>query len=825
MSGYGFDERQSRTPSRGVPGVLSALRNLIAKSDSSALLSLATWRRAAREALNHLGPEADPEEADLTHALQALREHFPAADYLAANPDVAFSGVEPLAHFLEHGILEGRTWQASRTDFFQGSVPRHESKEDLLLLSHDATVSGGPLVALSLLTHLSSQYNVYVGMLRPGPLLGDFISNSVAVAVGITNVRATCIGELATPRHHHSRGRIRRVIANTLESTDILPQLLDGREHAVLSLVHEFPTERNVERIKNAFRQSDLVVFSSEFIRDRTVAVAGAHGARNTLVIPQGKLDYRRLRRDNPATEIPEPLPTIDVLGIGSREHRKGVDLFIEVASRVGSALPDRTVNFAWLGDERDGVYDDMLEQQAQLLPANVRLTFLAPVPDPDEIVRSATVFLLTSRMDPLPNVAIDAIWENRHLVCFADAGGIPDLISTLEQNRAYARGSVVPLLNVEAMASRTTEILQSVTESASEEKVSPPAAREMLSFDFYAKRIAKALEDAETRRAYALEAAGHRPWPTADDPTSDLQPWRGLELRKPEPGFHPGIFAEAHNYSVEPAEAFREYVAEGRPDGPWKAALLDLSPVSSPGAAAKSALHIHAYYPELVHDIARRLSRNSTPVDVFISAPSSDKAAAAAAAFEARSLPVADTKVVPNLGRDIGPFLFDFVDELADYELIGHVHTKRSELVGDAPTVDRWRSFLLENLLGGTFQTMDSVLSAMSADSGYLIAFPDDPLCVGWDANRHIAARLLAQRYGEPKLPDYFNFPVGTMFWARRELYEAIQELVPAKSLLPREPVPYDGTLLHALERILGLLPQLMGKESLLVRVPGANR
>ena len=825
MNGYGFDERKRRTPGPSVTGLLSTLRNLLAKSDPDVLMSLASWRRAARAALHHLGPESDAEKADLTHALQELKEHFPAADYLAANPDVAVAGLDPLAHFLEHGILEGRSWQSHRADFFRGSVPHHDAKEDLLLLSHDATVSGGPMVALSLLTHLSSQYNVYVGMLRPGPLLNDFAANSVAVAVGITNIRAAYIGELSNTHRTRGTGRIRRVIANTLESTDILSQLLDGREHAVLSLLHEFPTHRNVERIRNAFRYSDLVVFSSEFIRDRTVAVAGNFGTRNTVVIPQGKLDYRHLRRDSAVKEVPEPVPTVDVLGIGSREHRKGVDLFIEVASQVGRTLPDRTITFGWLGDERDGLYDDLLEQHAQLLPSNVRLKFLAPVPNPDEIVRAATVFLLTSRMDPLPNVAIDAIWENRHLVCFADAGGIPDLISTLQHNHAYMRGSVVPLLDVGAMAGRTAEILEGVLETPTEAESSPPAAREVLSFDVYAKRVAQALEHAETRRAYALEAAGHRPWTTMDDPTSDLQPWRGLELRKPEPGFHPGIFAEAHNYSVEPAEAFRTYIAEGRPSGPWKSPVLDLRPVSSPHVTAKSALHIHAYYPELVPDIVRRLSRNSTPVDVFISAPSAEKADAAVAAFEVQSIPVTEFKVIANLGRDIGPFLFDFADALADYDLIGHVHTKRSDLVGNALAVDRWRNFLLENLLGGTFQTMDSILATMSAEPNYLIAFPDDPLCVGWDGNRHLASRLLGQRYGQLKLPDYFNFPVGTMFWARRELYDAARQLVPVKSILPGEPLPYDGTLLHAFERILGLLPQVMGKESLLIRVPGANR
>jgi hypothetical protein len=116
------------------------------------------------------------------------------------------------------------------------------------------------------------------------------------------------------------------------------------------------------------------------------------------------------------------------------------------------------------------------------------------------------------------------------------------------------------------------------------------------------------------------------------------------------------------------------------------------------------------------------------------------------------------------------------------------------------------WYRFLLENLLGGESGSMaDSIMAKMNGDTEIGLVFPDDPYVVGMCAN-HAFADVLAARVGLNKLPEHFVFPVGTMFWARASA------LVPFVNLrfdwddYPEEPLPYDGTLLHAIERLFSL-------------------
>jgi len=56
----------------------------------------------------------------------------------------------------------------------------------------------------------------------------------------------------------------------------------------------------------------------------------------------------------------------------------------------------------------------------------------------------------------------------------------------------------------------------------------------------------------------------------------------------------------------------------------------------------------------------------------------------------------------------------------------------------------------------------------------------------------------------------SYNIFPLGTMFWARVEALESLQKL-PEKLFKLEEPVPHDGSTLHAFERIL---PQLVEEQ-----------
>ena len=60
--------------------------------------------------------------------------------------------------------------------------------------------------------------------------------------------------------------------------------------------------------------------------------------------------------------------------------------------------------------------------------------------------------------------------------------------------------------------------------------------------------------------------------------------------------------------------------------------------------------------------------------------------------------------------------------------------------------------------------------------------------------------------------LPDHFNFPIGTMFWARTKALAPLIELNLRYEDFPEEPLPIDGTMLHALERLLPLITEKAG-------------
>jgi lipopolysaccharide biosynthesis protein len=94
----------------------------------------------------------------------------------------------------------------------------------------------------------------------------------------------------------------------------------------------------------------------------------------------------------------------------------------------------------------------------------------------------------------------------------------------------------------------------------------------------------------------------------------------------------------------------------------------------------------------------------------------------------------------------------------------------------------------------------------------------------VGWDANRAFAESLAA-RMGLEKLPEHFVFPVGMMFWAKTSALAPWMNLKLDWDDYPEEPLPYDGTSLHAIERLFSLSLSVGNLRSATTNVIGLTR
>jgi len=165
---------------------------------------------------------------------------------------------------------------------------------------------------------------------------------------------------------------------------------------------------------------------------------------------------------------------------------------------------------------------------------------------------------------------------------------------------------------------------------------------------------------------------------------------------------------------------------------------------------------------------------------------------------------------ILPNRGRDIGPLLTEFGAELVEnYDIIGHIHTKQTKHKSRR-IVERWRVFLLDNLLGDgrRLKVADTIIETMTVNPQIMICFPDDTNAVGWAINRAEAERL-APRLGIKMLPNFINYPVGTMFWVCSSWLRRFVELKLDWQDYPAEPIANDGTILHAIERLFALAPE----------------
>jgi hypothetical protein len=309
--------------------------------------------------------------------------------------------------------------------------------------------------------------------------------------------------------------------------------------------------------------------------------------------------------------------------------------------------------------------------------------------------------------------------------------------------------------------------------------------------------------------------------------------PFSDRLLRRPCPGFHPQIYAHAHagTYDTAVINPLAHFIRSGRPDGPWR---HDVITPTSPSRSQQersipsAALHAHFHYPELADDLLRRIAPRGPRCDLLLSTDDAGKAEIVRGAAARYRRGEVQIRIVPNRGRDIGAFLTGFGDDIvARYEIIGHVHGKRSLHAGggiDPFFGERWREFLWQNLIGDRHPMMDIVLARLAGDETLGIVFPEDPYLHGWDDNRATAEGLAARMGMTDPLPPYFDFPAGTIFWARTVGLKPLFDLRLGWEDYPREPAANDGTILNAIERLLPFVVRHAGYRFATTHVSGVT-
>lgn len=231
-----------------------------------------------------------------------------------------------------------------------------------------------------------------------------------------------------------------------------------------------------------------------------------------------------------------------------------------------------------------------------------------------------------------------------------------------------------------------------------------------------------------------------------------------------------------------------------------------------------RCGIMVHVFYVDLFPELCSYLARMPVPYRLLVSVTrAEDRERILAQRGLLGDLARLTVKVVPNRGRDIAPLLVGFRDEIAELDVIGHLHTKRSSYAGAPLFGEHWRRYLFDAMLGDG-DRFRAVLAQFAADPGVGIIYPETfpglPYWAHtWLANRaHARGLLSGMGHGDLDFGQYIDYPAGSMFWARTQALRPLFDLGLALADFPPEQGQTDDTLHHAVERCLVFAAQAAG-------------
>jgi len=242
--------------------------------------------------------------------------------------------------------------------------------------------------------------------------------------------------------------------------------------------------------------------------------------------------------------------------------------------------------------------------------------------------------------------------------------------------------------------------------------------------------------------------------------------------------------------------------------------AAVDLPDLSCdyPAVLAGCAVHIHAYYPAVLDEILSvfgPVSRQNIHVKVTVVQPPMQ--AFAINLLREKGFGSFCVDVVPNIGRDLGPLFTECVQLFKDFKYVAHLHTKRSS---HSAFGDDWRRYLVSNVVGSD-DCIRRQIAYLEHESNCGVLYPQNythSLQATYSKGNVAGIAALLRRLDPSWTYELRDFPAGSMCWLRSDAFSPILDRMPPIQSYDPELGQIDGTLAHAIERCLTLIPHKLG-------------
>jgi glycosyltransferase involved in cell wall biosynthesis len=216
--------------------------------------------------------------------------------------------------------------------------------------------------------------------------------------------------------------------------------------------------------------------------------------------------DHRKLRslaaRDAP--ELPDHRYIVGACG--TADHRKGLDLWLELVAEVAPAVAPLDPHFVWIGADPPVEFAEWASRTS----LGDRVTFTGSLENPYPWLAALDVFTLTSREDPYPVVVLEAMALGRPVVGFA-VGDVPVQVG-------QAGRLVAPMATREA-ADAVIELLEHPAERSRLGQAAAERVRHDFSYESFTTAIQRHALDAVPDRRRPGERPASRAGHHAERP------------------------------------------------------------------------------------------------------------------------------------------------------------------------------------------------------------------------------------------------------------------------------------------------------------------
>ncbi len=248
-----------------------------------------------------------------------------------------------------------------------------------------------------------------------------------------------------------AQGSYDLIFSNTMTNGTVL-ETLASFGVPVITHVHELAYwiwRGGTENLQRVLDRTTAFVAVSEAVRENLVRAHHVREEKITVI-------YEHIRDLPPIPTATQKASARRAFGIpdgafvvgscGAEHWRKGRDLIPQLLLALRRHRPKSNVHFVWVG--RSGTAEEEYTLQHDLRTAGVEALFhtSGEVENPFLLFPAFDVFALLSRDDPYPLACLEVAATETPVVCFANAGGMPEFAGD-------GCGFIAPYLDLDAMA------------------------------------------------------------------------------------------------------------------------------------------------------------------------------------------------------------------------------------------------------------------------------------------------------------------------------------------------------------------------------------